>query len=123
MDTKRAVKFLEECQDNIELQEKGYDEELIRVIELLHRGEKYEKMWGELKKYDGRLLGSGLIDDCLCPEDPKDIATIMDDFKKRYFPKEFSDDKLSECVNAIIKVIKKGGFTCEEIAKRLIPKD
>lgn len=50
MDTKRAIKFLEECQDdNIELQEKGYDEELIKVIKLLQRGEKYERIYKKVK--------------------------------------------------------------------------
>lgn len=44
MDTKRAIKFLEECQDdNVELQEKGYDEELIKVIELLQYNEKLKE--------------------------------------------------------------------------------
>jgi len=43
METKEAIEFLEECQDEIiDLQEKGHDELLKQVIELLQRGEKYE---------------------------------------------------------------------------------
>jgi hypothetical protein len=47
-ETDKAIEFLEECQDEItELQEKGYDERLIKIIELLQQGEKYKKEYVE----------------------------------------------------------------------------
>jgi len=125
MNYKETIGFVKN--QNFHCLDGRFDKELYNklneVIGHLERGEKFEKMWGKLMKYDGRLLGSGMIDDCLCPDEPKNIVTVMGELKKEYFPEEFSNDKLSECINTVIKVINEIGFTCEEIAKRLIPKD
>lgn len=75
MNTKEAIKFLEECQDEIiDLQEKGHDELLIKVIKLLQRGEKYEAMWEEDAK---NWLGNDL-----------DLEEWMNETKQKYFPKK-----------------------------------
>jgi len=76
MKTKEAIEFLEECQDeNIELQEKGHDELLIKVINLLKRGEKFEAIFNTILNWtmnDGEFIPYN------------DLV----DLEQKYFPKE-----------------------------------
>lgn len=89
MNTKEAIEFLEECQDEIiDLQEKGHDELLIKVINLLKRGEKYEKILDELK-IDVQGLRKKAEDNSKIDE-LRSFSIIHEDIKRleqKYFPK------------------------------------
>jgi hypothetical protein len=76
---------------------------LDEIKEALLRGEKYEQMWGEFKKWVGA--------DRLCPlsekmKRDKEIHTIMEGyFEQKYFPKP--KEKLIELMEELDKQVKK----------------
>lgn len=87
METKEAIEFLEEA---IDCAKKGNlipalqecDKEFNKVIALLKRGEKYEKMWDELVKKYGNYWN--VCDDI----EAGYLCTIMNSYEQKYFPKE-----------------------------------
>lgn len=83
MNTKEAIESIEEIKNfcsysRVTILKKNFDENLDKIKRFLQRGEKYEKMWGELEKENKRYSYSY-------------IATtkyLMDKVKQKYFPEE-----------------------------------
>ena len=83
MGTKEAIEFLKKIK-NLELySDMGYIFEADEIIGLLQRGEKFEKMWGEVEtlftsrsdRQGGEWLGNNILRN-------------MEDIMQKYFPKE-----------------------------------
>ena len=82
MNTKEAIKYLDDLQDeNFELQEEYNNKRILEVIALLKRGEKFEAMWQTL-----------LEDLDFMPNKEKlhmnweDTNDLMIKIRQRYFP-------------------------------------
>jgi len=86
MNTKECIKFLK----SIRIKDQLYDDvrfnKIGEIIELLQRGEKYEKMY---KESYNMINGDTVI-----PKDMRQYPTIdiikrlLEDIKQKYFPKE-----------------------------------
>lgn len=60
-----------------------------KVVNLLRRGEKYEQMWENLLKNNGRL---GLTDE-IRDLPNLDLHVVMDSIKQEYFPEPLSKEE------------------------------
>ncbi len=96
METKGAVKFLEVLQSLKITAQTGnkitINKEILQsIIELLKRGEKHEKMWGELEKEYGREHHFYAIFNergCTGNEVIVLLNETMKELQQKYFPKE-----------------------------------
>ena len=80
MNTKEAIKYLDDLQDeNFELQEAYNNKRILEVIELLKHGEKYKAMWGELKSKYGIFFKD--------TEEGRCLGEMMGIFEYKHFPK------------------------------------
>ena len=76
-----------------------YNKEMRKVIVLLQQGEKYEKMWEELKKARFDDLNDGYILDSINTDTEINVVEVlreMDILEQRYFPKELQDEKTTK---------------------------
>ena len=82
------------------------------VIECLKEGKAYKAIVEEIEKELGG--NAGFMQEIIVTKKSFNII------KQKHLSKP---EELSSLVNVIKVVINKSGFTCEEIANRLIPKD
>jgi len=86
MNTKEAIEFLARKIDNADKCERVnvyfHKSKADEIIELLKRGEKFEKMWKLLKNKSGFRKIEHVFTEFQCT-----IEEIMESYEQKYFPK------------------------------------